>query len=614
MSLHHPKSRLEGEKLRVRLYALCMVAGFAGLAAAMYYVQVAHGSRYESNLERQSVRRVREPGMRGRILDRHERVLADNRASICLAVYLEELRLAHPKGDPADQVMDLVEALRPLISSPPAVDRDKVLAHLRDLTPLPLVLWRELSDRDLARFAEQASTLPGVDTLVEPVRVYPEESLAAHVIGYVGRDNMLNQAEQSYHFYTMEMTGRSGVEKVMDEVLRGREGGRLLRVDVGGYRHEDLGMRPAQPGGDVLLSVDAEIQRLAEDAIRDITGAAVVVDPRNGDVLAMASSPSYDLNGFVPYLPISTWETLQADPEHPMVNRAAGGTYTPGSVFKPVVAFAGLENGLLSPEEEYFCPGYYAIGRGRKRCWLHSGHGMLDLRGAIRNSCNVYFFHASLNMGHEYIVHMAHALGLGEPTGIALDVDAAGLVPDDAWKRRRVGDGWRSGDSLNLSIGQGWLTVTPLQMAMLTAALANEGTLYRPRLVLGTRPGGAESFQAEPAVVANRLNWSERSRRVVREAMYEVIMTPGGTGRLARVPGVEAAGKTGTAEFGPPALNQKRGWMIAFAPFRDPRFAVAVVVDDAEGGGRDAGPRLQRILAGLFDVPLPDRPEGAGGG
>jgi penicillin-binding protein 2 len=614
VNLRHGKSKLEAEKRRVRIAALGMLVAFSGLAAALYYVQVAHGARYETNLERQSVRRVRVPGMRGRILDRQERVLADNRASICLAVYLEELRLARPKGDRAEQIMELVETLRPLIAAPPAVDRDAVRAHLRDLTPLPLVLWRDISEQDLARFAEQASTLPGVDTLVEPVRVYPERSLAAHVIGYVGRDNMQSQAKRSYHYYTLEMIGRAGVEKVLDEVLRGREGGRLLRVDVGGYRHEDLGMNPARPGGDVQLSIDADIQQLAEEAIRDIAGAAVVVDPRNGDVLALASSPSYDLNQFVPFLPTTTWKAMREHPGHPMVNRASGGMYTPGSVFKPVVALAGLENGLLTPEDAYFCPGHYVIGGGRKYCWLHRGHGLLDLQGAIQHSCNVYFFHASLKMGHETIVHMAQALGLGQPTGIALDVDVPGLVPDEAWKRGRIGDGWRAGDTLNLSIGQGWVTVTPLQMAMVTAALANQGTLYAPRLVLATRPGGEEAFRAEPPVVANRLNWSERSRRVVREGMYDVVMSPTGTGRLARVPGIEVAGKTGTAEYGPSALNKKRGWMIAFAPFREPRYAVAVVVDDAEGGGSDSGPRLQRILAGLFGVPPPDPSGGAGDG
>lgn len=613
MSLRYSKSRLDGEKLRLRLLTLAMVAAFGGLAAALYFVQVAHGSRYESNLERQSVRRVRVPGMRGRILDRNDQALADNRASFCVAVYLEELRLAGLRGklsERVDELMTLVDTLRPVLSRNPVVDAAGIERHLRTMTPLPLVLWRDLSERDVARFYELTSSLAGVDILVEPVREYPERTLAAHVIGYVGRDNMLNRSEESFDFYDLEMIGRVGVEKTLDPVLRGREGARLMRVDVGGYRHEDLGGRSAEPGGDVRLSLDLEAQRLVEEAIRDIDGAAVVVDPTNGDVLAMASSPTYDLNSFVPFLPADTWDSIRTDPRHPLVNRASGGHYTPGSIFKPVVALAGLENHLIVPTREYLCPGYYLIGSRRKHCWRHLGHGMMDLRNAIQNSCNVYFFNASLSMGHEAMVHMAHAVGLGQSTGVSLDVDSPGLVPDDAWKRRKQGDGWRTGDTLNLSIGQGWLTVTPLQMAMVTAALANQGTLLKPRLVMATRPGGEEAFVTVPPTVANRLNWSAASLELVRGAMYDAVMSPGGTGRLARVPGIDAAGKTGTAEFGPPALNKKRGWMIAFAPFHNPRYAVAVVVDDAEGGGADAGPRIQRILAGLFDVPLPEAPEG----
>ncbi len=604
MSANFGRNDLDGELVRARLLLVGMLLAFGGLAASLYYVQVAQRDKYQGDLEQQSVRRIRVPGMRGQIVDRLGNRLAENRPSYGIAVYLEELRLSNYRGTTVDHVMSLVGEISEALEKPPEIDSEDVQKHMVARRPLPLLLWRDLTERDLARFSERAALLPGVAIQTDVVRVYPEGSTAAHVIGYVGRTNMVHNAEMPYHYYAMEMIGRSGVEKEMDEVMRGREGGRLVRVDVAGYRFEDLARRESARGKDVELALDLNAQRIAEEAMADTRGAAVVIDPRNGDVLAMASSPSFDINRVVPFITHENWAAITNNPGHPLINRAATGTYAPGSIFKPIVAMAGLENGLITANETYTCPGYYLLGRRRFNCWLHRGHGDMDLRDAIQNSCNVYFFNIGRKMGHEYMVHMAAAVGLGTRTGIQLDVESPGLLPDEAWKRRTKNDAWRAGDTLNLSIGQGALLVTPLQMALAMGAFANGGLLYKPRLVRGTRECDEEEFTEVPPEIANRLNWSDRSLRLVRGAMFDTVMTPRGTGRKARVPGIEIAGKTGTAQWGPPALNKKRGWMIAFAPFHNPRYAVAVVVDEAQGGGIDAGPRVQRILAGLFGVPL----------
>lgn len=602
------RSRGEAEIIRIRILVLAMLTVFGGLALAMYRVQVAHGAVYQENLEQQSVRRVRLPGLRGRILDRHGAVLAENRPSYCVAIYLEELERTEPRRPIADHVDSVLATLSDMLGRPPMVDRSDVQNHLTKRRPLPLIAWRDLDHEAMARFAERTALMPGVDLVVEPVRVYPGGTVASHILGYVGRTNMVQDTEEPFNYYYPEMLGRSGIEKHMDETLRGTAGGRLMRVDVTGYRNEDLAVRDADPGRDIQLSIDVRIQRLAEEALQDVAGAAVVVDSRNGDVLALVSSPAFDPNAFVPYITASTWKSMVEDPDKPMVNRAVAGTYTPGSIFKPVVAFAALENRKIDPDKTFDCPGYFTLGNQRIACWYRYGHGAMNAHDAIQNSCNVYFCNVGLSMGHEYISHMARAMGLGVQTGIGLDYEKAGLVPDARWKRDERGEGWYEGDTCNFSIGQGPVTVTPLQMAMMTAAIANGGTVLKPRLVLGVREPDAPAFTRVPVEVTNELGWSRLPLRIVRQGMYDSVMSPRGTGRLAAVAGVEMAGKTGTAEFGPKALNKKRGWMIAFAPFGQPRYAVALVVDDADGGGLDAAPRLRHIMSGLFASPA-DREE-----
>lgn len=358
------------------------------------------------------------------------------------------------------------------------------------------------------------------------------------------------------------------------------------------------------------MSIDMRAQQLVETALEGTVGAAVVVDPNNGDVIAMASSPGFNLNQFVPAISRDDWRALSDDPDKPMVNRAVAGTYAPGSTFKPVVAIAALENKKATPGTSFSCPGYFTLGRGRFACWYHAGHGLLDMQEALEHSCNVYFFHLGLQCGPEPIYHMAEALGLGQKTDISLDYEASGLVPDNAWKQRMYHDAWRDGDTCNMSIGQGALGATPLQMAMATAAFANGGTLFRPRIVLGVRETDDGPLRAVPPHVVRTLDWSPRNAAIVRGGMHDVVMSPRGTGRLAQVPGVDMAGKTGTAEYGVKGQGHKIAWMIAFAPYDNPRYAVALMVEEGVTGGTTAAPKMKQIMAGLFAPPA--RQEGEG--
>lgn len=590
-----------GEVLRIRVLLLAMLTLLGLLAAALWRVQVAQGRQFEVDLERQSVRRVRLPGARGRILDREGRPLAANRPSYCIAIYLEELRRAGKRARIEDVVMERLEQLGGIIGREVELSRQAVREHILETLPLPLLAWRDLDEVELARFAEHAGYWPEVDVFIEAVRVYPEGQTACHLLGSVKFTSKIDDAERPYHYYYPETVGRSGLEKRFDEMLAGTPGGRLLRVDVSGYRHEELAMREPEAGSDLLLAIDVKAQRAAEEALQGVEGAVVVLDPRNGDVLALASAPTYDPNVFVPHLPEEAWDRLRYDPGKPLVNRAVAGTYAPGSVFKPAVAFAALENGRIHAETRFTCPGYFELGNARFACWYKYGHGVQTVRDALRNSCNVFFYETGLATGREMIAHMASALGFGEVTGIDLDYEASGRIPIG-----RQDQGWYSGDTCNFSIGQGPVTVTPLQIAVMAATIANGGSVPWPRLVLGVRSPDREGFDPVPPRMSNQMNWSPRSLALVQGGMRDVVMHRGGTGRLARVPGLDAAGKTGTAEYGPKGNDKKRAWMIAYAPTTNPRYALAIVVDEGQGGGVDAAPRVQFLLSRLFDLPLPE--------
>ncbi|MBM4154051.1 MAG: penicillin-binding protein 2 [Lentisphaerae bacterium] len=601
------------EVARLRLLFAGMLGAFAVILATLWRIQVAHGEQYREDLAKQSVRRVRIPGPRGLIFDRRGRPLAENRPSYGIALYLEELRPTARRRTTAQEVTRTIEELTAILGVPPQVTTNDLRAHIKRRLPLPYIAWRDLPEEAVARWAERGASMPGVDLYPEPVRVYRAGSNACHVLGYVGRAEIDAGADEPYHYYLSEMAGAAGIEKVYDDVLRGQAGGRLVRVDAAGFRYHDLGGTEARPGQDLKLSLDLDLQRAAEAALAGIPGALVALDPDTGAVLAMASTPAYDPNGFVPSIPSSLWTALRDDPLTPLLNRAAAGAYAPGSTFKPVVAMAAMQSRKASASTRHTCPGYFQLGSARFRCWDTLGHDTIDLSHAIRYSCNVYFFHLGLDTGPDPIAATARAIGLGGRSGIDLDAESPGIVPDPAWKRRAWRDTWRDGDTCNYAIGQGPIATTPLQMAMVAASIANGGKRVHPRLLMAVRPHGADAFRDAPGEAPESLGWNAAALRVVREGMRDVVMAEDGTGRRLRVPGVALAGKTGTAEYGRKEEGKKRGWMIAFGPFEKPRVAVAMVVEDAVSGGLTVAPRLQQFFAAAFGAGTNAAPAGGQG-
>lgn len=578
---------------RVVSLAVVMLAGLTLLVAALYREQVLRHQEHAGRHERQSIRRVLLPAVRGRILDRRGQVLADNRPSYCVAVYMEELRRPGPWRHTINAVDHLLDRLSAELDLPRTDSIVDIETHIRRRLPLPYLAWRDLDTVALARLAERAEPLPGVDIYVQPERHYPLRTTASHVIGYVGRDRPEAPANEPFDFYLPEMRGRIGIERQYDQRLSGVPGGRLIRVDARGYKHQGWAGREAVPGRDVKLTLDLALQRRAESELQGRRGAAVVLDVRNGEVLALASMPVFDLTRMSPAPSAEHWQRLLADAANPLFHRAITGTYPPGSTFKPVVALAALEHPGFNVRQSYRCEGAFDVGGRTMRCWRRSGHGALNLADSLKQSCNVYYFYLSLEMGYDRLYRQAEALGFGSLTGIDLPGEVRGLLPGPAWKRQARNESWWAGDTCNVSIGQGAVLVTPLQMAVFAMMLANDGIVHRPRLVKADRHVAA----SDPM---SRLQWSAEGLAAIRQGMRDAVQSASGTARQARIAEWEMAGKTGTAQYGAGRIH---AWMIAYAPLAAPRYAVAVLVENVEGGGgADAGPIIGALMRELVRI------------
>ena len=598
-------ARLDAERLRFAVLGALMLVGIFHLLTSLHRIQVKDASLYSDAQDATSFRRVRQPATRGRILDRHGAVLADNRPSYCVAFYIEELRQSGPWSNTVNRVDALLDEVSAIVGKPREVDRDGIWSHLHRRRAIPLFAFKGLDERQMARLAEWPGALPGTEIQVQPERFYPRGDLACHLIGYVGagqpreaaEEEGLTEEDEAYNFYLPDLAGRDGVELACDAELAGRGGGHLIRVNAVGYKHEVIPGKPPVPGRDIVLTIDADLQAAAEAALGENRGAAVVLDCANGDLLVAATAPRYDLMAFVPSLPGATWRRLLADPARPLVNRATSGIYPPGSIFKPVVALAALREGVVDPDALYHCTGSIMVGPRTIRCSHRYGHGDMDLRRAIAVSCNPYFIAMGMKLGFEPRLHDdCAAIGFGQAPPIGVPV-AAGILPSNAWKRKRMRDSWRGGDTANISIGQGLLSISPLQAAVMTAAIALDGRVPKPRLLRDRGDGAGVQERLE---LAGTMDWAAKDLALVKAGMEDVIHAPHGTGKRAAIRSVRAAGKTGTAEYYEGGVRKKHAWFMLFAPVERPRYAMVVVAEDSDAGGQTAARIAHQILAKLY--------------
>lgn len=582
----------DGQKLtdswRIALMALLFGLAFLFLAYALYHVQVVQSPAFSNDQARQSIRRVQVPGARGKIFDRNGVCLAENRASYCIAYYVEELRKRGKWINTINAVSEDIDKLAGVLGVPREISYAAVSNHVIRSLPMPLIAWKDVDQVTLARWAENADQFPGVDVYVQPERFYPEKMLAVHLLGYVRRDRPRPRPGEDAHFYLPEMYGKIGLEGYYNDWLTGQLGEQLIRVDARGYKHKVWEGEPAIPGRDLHLTLDVAIQRALEAALFDKRGAGVVIDPRNGEILAMASMPTFDPNEFIPVIRQGLWKRLTEDEAHPLFNRAIQGRYAPGSIFKPVTAFAALGQPGFDTNLIYTCTGTFELGTMRLKCWDTYGHHEIALRRAIEQSCNSFFCNLGHTIGYPAIFAQAEALGLGSKTGIDLPDESTGLLPDEKWKLARMYDRWRPGDTCQLAIGQGLLLVTPLQMAFVAATIANGGKVYQPHLL--KKEGVAEPLR--------NMNWTESALAVVKGGMRDVVMQ--GTGRRVQIRGTDVSAKTGTAEVDVKGTRHKNTWLMAFAPSENPRIAIAMVVEDGESGGKTVAPLVKDVLVSIF--------------
>lgn len=589
-------------ELRRRLgYAVAAASlAFLLLILRLWSLQVLHGEEMATLSENNRIRLRRIQATRGRIVDRHGRVLVESEASYDAVLVPEDAtdlegtveNLAHFLDQSAGETNAILEraAGRPRFQE--------------------IVVKRDLAFEEVVAIETHQTELPGVSVHVTPKRLYREGTTLAHVLGYVGEVTR-EDLEGSSQYRSGDLIGKSGLEQVFDESLRGVNGGRHVEVDALGRELRVLDQVDATAGHTLVLSVDLDLQHAAEQALGEQVGAVVALDPNNGDVLAMASRPSFDPNLFNGGIRQEDWKRLMDNPRHPMTQRAFRGQYPPGSTFKFVVAAAALQEGIINPFTRIRCGGAHRLGSRSFRCWRAGGHGSMNVVQALEQSCDVFFYQVGQKLGVDLIAKYARTFGLGAPTGIVLGHEKGGVIPDQQWKRENFKEPWYPGETLPVAIGQGYVTTTPLQMAHAVAGLS-VGRLYKPRLVLrlegldGTvvdtvEPQGGDDLGLKPGVLEE-----------VRQGLIHVVNSPRGTGARAKLDGIVVAGKTGTSQV--VAIGGKRlkaeqmpwnqrdhAWFVAFAPAEAPRIALAVLVEHADGGGgKIAAPIAGTVMDEFF--------------
>jgi len=480
-------------------------------------------------------------------------------------------------------------------------------SDLREQLAMPMELLTDLGPEQIALFMERAVDIPGIELEVEPYRFYPNGMLAAHTLGYVQQE-MEPESEEEIHFrYRLpDYRGKTGVEDNFDEDLRGKAGAKAILVNNIGYRQHEETWDTPDPGKNVYLTLDLDLQKTAEKALSagasDTRGAIVVMNCRNGDVLAVASAPAFDPNMFVRPREYSSndWTRLNDDILTPQYNRALQGAYHPGSIFKIVVGLACFENHVMTPEETVNNPGYFTLGRRKIKDTAPPGE--YDFKEAFKHSCNYYFIDFGLKVGMDKILEMGERFNLGDKTGLVQPtLERKGYFPKVGEPFKQDGTRWMDGDTANLCIGQGEILVTPVQMAVMTAAVANGGKVLSPRLVMQVEDQSDKKDPEAllPTHVERDLNVNPKNLELIRQAMLADVEEEGGSGKLAYIPGMGICGKTGTAQVLKKGRMDHITWFVSFAPFENPKYAVVVMVESGSSGGGTCAPKAKDVYKAI---------------
>ncbi len=582
---------------RLTLFVLIV---FSVLFVRLWFLQIINGAGYRIQSENNSIDLRDILPFRGLIFDRNGQLLVDNRPSFILGVIPEDIK----------DLDGLIEDIRRLAEIDSLSAKNKIKEALKRDPFNPVYIKKGLTRDELARIETNIFSLPGVIIEVKPKRHYIYNALAAHLIGYLGEIDRKQLNRKGYEENKLgDFVGKFGIENKWQRYLNGVRGGQQVEVDASGRRLRVLYKKAADPGFNVYLTIDKDLQMLAERSLYNKVGAIIAMNPSSGEILAMASSPTFDPNEFAKGMDKKQWERLVSNRYFPLQNRVISGQYPPGSLFKIVVALAGLEEGVIDPNEKIFCGGSYSFKGRIYRDYKREGHGYVDLHKALVESCDVYFYKIGQKTGIDTIARYAKRLGLNRVTGLQLGDEKPGLIPNKAWKLRRWHAPWEDGETLSVAVGQSFTLTTPIQIVRFISALFNGGILFRPQVTKWIGRGNKEKKFEFKHDVVGRWDLKKENMELAKRALIGVVNGPHGTGKRARLDRIRVAGKTGTAQVIASPVEEERvkerdvpykfrdhAWFVAVAPAENPVIALAIIMEHSGQGGIVAAPIAKNIF------------------
>lgn len=589
---------------RIRIVTLIMVLSMVTLTGGLWRLQLTQGEAFEEKSRTNRVRLVRLPPSRGKILDVNGLVLAENKPSFTLSILHGEL----------ENPQELIQSCAPILGIPQ--ERMRSLIERSRSVPkfLSYPVKKNVTLEEVSLVQARSTDLKGVILETKPYRVYPFGESLCHVVGTLGEISAEELAKGvSTGYRPGDQIGKTGIEKEYENYLRGEEGWEQIEIDAKGRQLSELDRKPARTGSDIILTVDTGLQRYLDDIFVERAGSVVVVDPDTGRILAMLSRPGFDLNMFSPSISEREWKNLNSDSLHPLENRSIRGLYPPASTFKIVSAASVLAERTIKTDRKFTCKGEIDLGGVIFRCWNHYGHGKVDLHRAIVESCDVYFYELGLRAGADRIARWASLFGLGKPSGLGLPQELPGLVPTSAWKMRTYGEPIKDGETVTIAIGQGYVSSTPLQLAMMTAALANGGKLLRPAIVKQIRSSDGNIVYEHSPVLRWNIPLDSKDLEFLRSAMRDVVTDRRGTGKKCLIPGINVCAKTGTSQVVSTRQNEfeadqvpyherTHAMFIAYVDDRPQKIALVVIVEHGGGGGIAAAPLARKLISRYYGM------------
>jgi len=577
----------EDVKQRLNWLFIFIVICFLILIISLWYLQMIKGEEFKERAVENCIRSLVEDAPRGRIYDRQEELLVTNRPVVVVSIIPAEV----------DDLEKLSERLSKIIDVS-SKEISQIIKNYRENPFKPVKILDDCKTNKIVEIEERKDELKGVLLEVKPRRDYLYHDLAAHSLGYVGEIN--KEELQQYgnpKFQGGDILGKAGLEKYYDDILRGEKGGREVEVDASGQEIAVLLYQKPVPGRDLVLTIDKDLQLYGENLLFGKKGSIVVSDPNTGEILTLVNRPSFDPNLFANGISSSDWQRLSSDTDYPLTNRSVQGLYSPGSIFKVVTAAAALEEGVTDIKRKIYCPGTFELADRVFNCSKETGHGSLSIVDAIAHSCNVYFYTLGQDLGIERFNKYMQKFGLGEKTGIDLPEEAIGTVPSAQWKEREIKEIWFPGDTINLSIGQGYLLLTPLVVHSLITTIASEGEVYKLHLVKKIISADGNTIEEIMPITHKKVNFSLDTFKIIKEGLRQTILK--GTGWRANIQELAVAGKTGTAQN---PQGETHAWFIGFAPYENPEVCITVFIENGGEGGVVAAPIAQAMLEKYFNI------------